>query len=269
MKSIVIALFLCVLIFVSSSPSEAQLATPDANGLAMGHLHLGAKDVEGMNKFFIALGGTPTEIRADLIEFPGIFVIVRQADPPPTGGTAGSTVNHIGFNVKNMQESKAKWDAAGLQWEPNGRPTQGYLVGPGGIRVEIIENTAITTPIKFHHVHFFSDAPPTDMQAWYVKTFGAVAGKRGNLDAADLPGVNLTFSKSDTPVVGTKGRSLDHIGFDVKNLEQFTKALESRGITFDRPYSKVAKPTTTTATAFLTDPWGTYVELTENLAPAK
>jgi len=267
MKSIAPVL-LCVLT-LSSSPAQAQLAPPDGNGLAMGHLHFGAKDVEGMNKFFVTLGGVPTQIRRDLIEFPGVFVIVRQADPPSTGGTAGSTVNHIGFNVKNMQESRARWEAAGMQWEPNGRPTQGYLVGPEGIRVEIIEDKAIATPIKFHHIHFFSEAAPADLQAWYVKTFGAIAGKRANFDAADLPGVNLTFSKSDTPVVGTRGRSLDHIGFDIKDLEQFTKTLEARGVKFDRPYSKVAKPTTTTATAFLTDPWGTYVELTEDIAPAK
>ena len=35
----------------------------------------------------------------------------------------------------------------------------------------------------------------------------------------------------------------------------------------DRPYTKIA--TRQTAIAFLTDPWGTYIELTENLAPAK
>ncbi len=35
----------------------------------------------------------------------------------------------------------------------------------------------------------------------------------------------------------------------------------------DRPYTKIAN--SATAIALLTDPWGTYIELTENLAPAK
>ena len=43
------------------------------------------------------------------------------------------------------------------------------------------------------------------------------------IEAGDLPGVNLSFSGTRTPVVATKGRSLDHIGFDVRNLEAFTK----------------------------------------------
>jgi hypothetical protein len=62
-------------------------------------------------------------------------------------------------------------------------------------------------------------------------------------------------------------RSLDHIGFEVKNLEEFCKKLEAAGQKFDRPYTRL--PNSTTAIAFLTDPWGTYIELTENLAPQK
>ena len=76
------------------------------------------------------------------------------------------------------------------------------------------------------------------MKAWYVKTFGAVPGKRGNFEAADLPGVNLTFSGAPEPVVTTRGRSLDHIGFEVKDLENFVKKLETSGIKMDRGYTK-------------------------------
>ena len=51
----------------------------------------------------------------------------------------------------------------------------------------------------------------------------------------------------------------------MKNLEEFCKRLEAAGQKFDRPYWRL--PNSTTAIAFLTDPWGTYIELTENLAP--
>ena len=53
----------------------------------------------------------------------------------------------------------------------------------------------------------------------------------------------------------------------MKNLEAFCKKLEAGGVKLDRPFTRL--PNSTTAIAFLTDPWGTYVELTENLAPAK
>jgi extradiol dioxygenase family protein len=63
--------------------------------------------------------------------------------------------------------------------------------------------------------------------------------------------------------VGTKGRALDHIGFEVRGLESFAKKLEARGIHFDVPYREI--PRLGLAIAFITDPWGTYIELTEGL----
>jgi hypothetical protein len=77
-----------------------------------------------------------------------------------------------------------------------------------------------------------------------------------------LPGINLNFSAASGPAAPTKGRMLDHIGFEVENLEAFCKALETEGIVFDRPYSKLPSGL---GLAFLTDPWGTYIELTEGL----
>ena len=44
-----------------------------------------------------------------------------------------------------------------------------------------------------------------------------------------------------------KGRSLDHIGFEVKNLEAFCKNLEADGIKLDRPFTRL--PNSTTAIA--------------------
>ena len=269
-KCLSIAAAVTALTFAGSWPAQAQLAAPGESGVVQGHLHLSARDPETAQKFWAMLGGTPVQNgNLQLIQFPGTFVMVRKA--APTGGTVGSTVEHFGFHVKNLNESLARWQAApvwqaaGVKWAPT-NATQGFLTGPDDLRIEVIQNTSIDTPIKFHHVHFFTPSA-TDTQAWYAKTFGGVPGKRASFDTADLPGVNLTFSKADAPVVGTKGRSLDHIGFEVRNLEPFIKKLEASGIKMDRPYTKIAN--SATAIAFLTDPWGTYIELTENLAPAK
>ncbi len=115
-----------------------------------------------------------------------------------------------------------------------------------------------------HHIHWAAPDVAA-MKAWYVQMFGAKPGMRGAFEAGDLPGVNLTFgAAAGATVVPTKGRALDHIGFEVRNLEQMVKDLEAKGVKFDRPYTKV--PALGIAIAFLTDPWGTYIELTEGLA---
>jgi hypothetical protein len=51
----------------------------------------------------------------------------------------------------------------------------------------------------------------------------------------------------------------------VKNLDEFAKRLETQGIKLDSAPRQI--PNSKTKVAFLTDPWGTYIELTENLAP--
>jgi hypothetical protein len=38
--------------------------------------------------------------------------------------------------------------------------------------------------------------------------------------------------------VTTKGRALDHIGFDVNNLQAFCKKPEASGIKLDRPFEE-------------------------------
>jgi predicted enzyme related to lactoylglutathione lyase len=87
---------------------------------------------------------------------------------------------------------------------------------------------------------------------------------RGRNQSADLPGANLSFTKSDTPTVPTKGRVLDHIGFDVKNMDAFVKRLQDGGVKLDRP---VERRPDGTALSFTSDPWGTSIELNERLGP--
>ncbi len=245
--------------------APAQLPAPNAEGVSMGHIHLTVRDLDANKNFFALLGGkTVSNGRLELIEFPGMYVMLRKGEP--SGGSVGSTVNHFGFQVRNMKDWLPKWQAAGLKMEPIARPTQVYLLTPDDIRVEIIEETSLPTPIASHHIHFATQDIPA-MQAWYVKTFGAVPGKRAQFVTADLPGINLTFGSIEAAPVATKGRALDHIGFEIKNLPAFLSKLEAQGNKIDRPYTKI--PNTSAAIAFFTDPWGTYIELTEGLAPPK
>ena len=242
---------------------RAQLAPPNEMGVSMGHLHLNVHDVQANKSLFVSMGGTALPELGDfeVIKFPGVLVFLRQQGP--TGPSVGSVVNHVGFQVPNVAQSMTKWKAAGLKTESGTNAQQGFVITPDGLRIEILEDTTMTVPIKMHHVHFFVDqAAISEMQAWYAKTFGAKPGKRANFEADDVPGVNLTFAPSMTPVVPTKGRVLDHIGFEVVNLEAFCKKLEASGVKLDRPYTKNPNGL---ALAFITDPWGTNIELNEGL----
>jgi catechol 2,3-dioxygenase-like lactoylglutathione lyase family enzyme len=138
-----------------------------------------------------------------------------------------------------------------------------FLLSPDGTKVELFEDPTSPDPAANHHIHF-SAPDVAAMKAWYAETFGAAPGQRGGMEAAQLPGVNLTFSPAPGEVSGTKGRSVDHIGFEVQGLKALCEKLEAKGVRFDRPYAE--RPELKVALAFLFDPWGTYIELTEGLA---
>ena len=253
--------FVAAAVAVLSVPAWGQLPAPGESGITMGHLHLNVSDMDASRAFWLALGGTAAKVGPlDYVKLPDVLVFLRQAEP--AGGTEGSVINHVGFRVRNLHESMAGWKAAELKISPGASPTQVFIAAPDGIKVEITEDTSMQVPIANHHIHFY-DSSVDDTKAWYVKTFGAKPGKRGRFEAADLPGVNLSFSAAPSPVAGTKGRALDHIGFEVRGLEAFCKRLEAAGVKFDVPYRNV--PQLGLSIAFLTDPWGTYIELTEGL----
>ena len=260
-------LLLGLLMLAPAPSSRAQVAAPGESGVSMGHVHFLVQDVDAWKKFWTTMGGTPAKLGPnDVFKFPGVLILIRKGDN--TGGSIGSIVNHIGFHVPNTAEAIARWKAAGLKTE-NGQPGQGFVWAPDDVtRIEILEDKTQTVPIAFHHVHFYvadsaGGSNVLEMQSWYAKMFGAKPGKRGQFDAADLPGVNLTFTKSDTPTVTTKGRVLDHIGFEINGLEAFCKKAEANGVKFDVPFTK--RPDLGISLAFMTDPWGTYIELNEGL----
>ena len=138
---------------------------------------------------------------------------------------------------------------------------QAYVNTPDGLRIEILENKNQPMPIQSEHVHFFlPEADIAKSQAWYAKIFGAKASVRNNAPVADIPGVQLRFNKADAAQAPTKGRVLDHIGFDVKDLKAFIKTLEANNVKLDRPYTVNDAGI---GIAFVTDPCGTNIEINE------
>ena len=268
---------LLVLATLTLAPAWAQLADPNYAGVRLGHIHLAVQDVDAQKHFWIdMMGGKLIKKEPlELIEFPGVYIMLRKATEP-TKPPDGSVVNHFGFVFADLPAMLVKWKAGGVKVDQAGNPNQGMVHAPDGIRVEFFGDPSITVPVKMDHIHDqVADIP--GIQAWYAKAFGGIPGSRvrvatpGLTPCVYVPGTNISFnetfpgSKEGVKPAGTKGRSLDHIGFDVTDLDQFAKKLEGQGIKLDVPIRQL--PNSKTKIAFLTDPWGTYIEVTENLAP--
>jgi catechol 2,3-dioxygenase-like lactoylglutathione lyase family enzyme len=251
------------ILLLAPAPATAQLVPPNETGVAMGHVHLFVRDVEAMRQFLRLLGGVPTQNGTlQMVRFPGAYVNLGQRDMN-TGGSAGSVVNHFGFHVRSVAETVARIAPLGLKVDQN-NPQQAFVTAPDDVRVELLQDETLPVPIRMHHIHLALPAP-LEAQAWYVKHFGAAPGKRGTFDNATVPGVELSFTRQETAQAPTQGRSLDHIGFEVPDLDAFLKRLRSLGITeIDGPRlggNKVTK------ISYIKDPWGTRIEITEGLEP--
>ena len=265
MKGPISILTLAVLALAGAA-SWGQLPPPNESGVTMGHWHVVTQDLEATKNVFATMGGTVVRRSngSEIVKFPGVLVFFREAEP--TGPMAGGVVNHIGFLVRNTQEAITRWKAAGLDavMGAGGRTDQGYVTTTEGLRIEILEDPTQNVPIRSHHTHFHVAASAIpEIQAWYARFFGAEPGMQGRNQSADVPGMYLTFSAyRGEPTVTIQGRALDHIGFEIDNLEAFCQKLEAAGIEFDRAYGRTASGL---AIAYFTDPWGTYIELTEGL----
>lgn len=243
--------------------ATAQLRPPNDLGVAMGHLHIVVKDMEAHKKFWVeAMGATPVKLRSmEAMKLPGVLVFLTGGEP--RGGTEATIVGQIGFKVRNLQSCLDKARAAGAAVPPDSdeRNHRTFVVAPDNVKIELTEDRSLNVETTDHRIYFYSD-DAKNIQAWYARLFGARTGRCGKWASADIPGVKLIFSKAEG-TIGTKGRSIDHIGFEVTNLEKFCKKLEASGIKFEVPYQQ--RPELGIALAFLTDPWGTVIELTEGL----
>jgi predicted enzyme related to lactoylglutathione lyase len=276
----------CILNFAFLLPStaSAQLLAAKEGPIVYGHHRVNATDPAAHKKFWAdALGGTVVKVGTDgreVIKIPNVWIFMRTQ--AAKGSSKGSTADHIGFSVKDLEqtlgrvkangfrvatadESPASYNVKGDIANPGPGTRLAFVFGPDDVKVELLEQRDQAEPIRLHHMHFFGEQN-TAMRDWYVKVFGATtlqAAANATFLSATLPGLRLNFSPSAMPTVATEGRAVDHIGFEVKNLQEFLAKLEAQGIKPSVAYRRV--DALGINIAFIVDPWGTNIELTEGL----
>jgi catechol 2,3-dioxygenase-like lactoylglutathione lyase family enzyme len=269
-------------LFLAALPVLAQLPAPNKAGVSAGHDVLRAKDIAVANKFWEDLGGRPIKFTGTLniMQFPGLLILTvgntpaqgkgKDAPPPPPPaellGSEGSSLDFIGFSVKDLKGSLAKWADAGIKPMPGATATQAFLLTPDKIKVRVTEDKSLATPVAADTIKMIVPNV-AEAQAWYEKNLGAKMVKRGKETVADIPGSSILFEQAKGSVAPSKGRAFDRIGLEVVGLEAFCKKLEAAGVKFDSPYR--AAPQMNAAFAVFQDPYGTLIELSEGLSALK
>jgi catechol 2,3-dioxygenase-like lactoylglutathione lyase family enzyme len=246
---------------------HAQLATPNAEGISAGHTHLLVPDVAKHREIWKSFGAVEASSgRLQLLGFPGMYILLREG--MPTVGSGQTAANHIGFTIKDYASYKAKLDAVGATYLVDDA-TNGQILAdlPDGVRVEFAVDNTQSLPIMYHHTHLAAIDGPT-LRDWYVKVFGADIGERRGMPSAVIPGGRVDFLpvQGDAPT-GSQGNAIDHVGFEVVDMAAFKTKMDSLGIAFNRAPER--RDDIGLTIAFITDPVGTYIEITQGLAAAK
>lgn len=259
--------FALLVLLVAAAPVQSQLVAFNDAGLTYGHVHLNVTDVAAHLDLWTEHFGGEVVVRGSLstIKYPGMILIFSEREP--TVESQVTVMDHLGFKVRDIEPMLDRWRAAGFEVQAEFTGAEGlpnaYLVMPDGIRLELQEDPEQEAEVVGYHVHWFTP-DYEEILDWYVDVFGAERFQRGTIaTTANVPGMNLSFGNSVVPREGSRGSAIDHIGFEVADLDAYAAELMDRGIQFDVAPREVES--IGLKIAFLTDPSGVYIELTEGL----
>src|SRR5438874_3561087 len=106
--------------FVLALPctSHSQILVSKQGAVVYSHHHLNTTNMDAQKKFFVdTLGGKLVQVgqnKQEVIQFPNVLMFFRPMQAP-TGGSIGTTVNHIGFSVPDLKPVVARVKANGYK----------------------------------------------------------------------------------------------------------------------------------------------------------
>src|SRR5215469_13600096 len=135
-RKFAIAAFSLLLIIAAAASLPAQLAAPDAAGVSLGAVYYTVPDVAAHRKIWIDIfGAKPVMVgKTEMLKIPGAFVVLSKGEPE----SGAALVNHFGLWGKDLDSTRAKLTAAGIQTAPKAQ----FIDLPNGIRLEFIDDPA-------------------------------------------------------------------------------------------------------------------------------
>jgi catechol 2,3-dioxygenase-like lactoylglutathione lyase family enzyme len=254
------ALALAVL---SVRPLAAQAPT-----LPYDHIHLNVPDPAAAAKWYEEqFGAKRLDEGPNRLTFGGTrFLFAQRAGAQPS---AGSSVDHIGFSVPDLDAKLKALEAAGAKITTPAREAPGlfklaFVEDPWGIRLEVVQDQELP---GLHHLHLRGPDPEAVM-SWLLTNFGGErAQMKGRLEAVRYmaPGNNpiwVLVQKGES--APTDGRAIDHLGWQMPNLAAGIAALKKSGVTVTTEPRPVTLPNKSTITiAFVEGPGGIKIELVQ------
>ena len=265
-------------IFGPAVPAVAvllMLASGATSAATLDHVHLAVPSpIEAVNWYTEHLGCAPSGRQPDAAACHGIEIVFGAA--PTLGGTPGTGVDHIAFSVADLEARMRELEAVGvggagvrLQRFADGSTFSdtagpfrlGFIFDPWGTRIALVEDPE---NLGFHHVHL-SAADPAAATAWYRDVLGGVPDRlAGQVNGLRFDDAWLLVSgHEDGLPAPTEGRTLDHLGFSVADLDEAAPAMREQRVEFEAPPAVPDNGRSDAARAFIAGPDNVRVAVVE------
>lgn len=127
------------------------------------------------------------------------------------------------------------------------------------VAILFLSPMVLAETMPYDHLHLIATDPDAAV-AWYAEHMdGEVGEAKGRLSFGSTV---VIFFKRDPGFEGSEGSSVDHIGFSFQDLDAKMKSFEEAGIKI------LAEPIDVQGKfkfAFIEDPWGTKIEVMQDL----
>lgn len=248
--------------------SAQEAATPPPPLSHFHHVHLNVTDPAAAIDFYTTRFAAEKAKFAGLMDAVWAqksWLLFQKVNAPPPSEIV-SAIWHIGWGAEDMPKEVARQKAMGTKFQTDltdisdiggnaaakgtGQFYYAYVDGPEHTLIEL--NTA--RHHNFGHIHMFSEDPVAAGE-WYVKEFGATNArfqkqKRMYNNVAIGPSASMMMDNMNIIIYpveyprgqmtkewegrktfeSTKGRSVDHLGFSVDNLETAMARLKADGV---------------------------------------
>src|SRR5262245_24922609 len=147
-KSVLIT---CVLLLIAAGGASlfGQLAGPTPAGVSLGAVYYTVPDPAAHRKIWVDIfGAKPVMVgKTEMLKITGAFIVLAKGDP----AAGNPLVNHLGIWGKDLDSTRAKLTAAGIETAPKAQ----FINLPNALRLEFIDDPMGPAAPSAHHIHYF------------------------------------------------------------------------------------------------------------------
>jgi catechol 2,3-dioxygenase-like lactoylglutathione lyase family enzyme len=255
----------CAAALLTADGAAAQTRT-----LPYDHIHLNVPDTAAASAWYEKNipGARRIDEAPDRLMY-GSTRLMFLRTQKPVEPSAGSSIDHLGFSVQDLDATLKSLAAAGAKITSPARDLPGifkiaFVEDPWGTRIELVQDAEL---LGLHHIHM-RGPDPEEIFKWLLNTFGGERARmKDKLDGVrySAPGFSTVWILAQKgEAAPSQGRAIDHIGWRSPSFEETAADMKAKNVTLTtQPRPLKLGNNTTIHFFYVAGPNGARIELVD------